>query len=603
MPTAKHSATALLRNIIYPNYQLYAVAGNGKLTPEKTLVRCVLHTFSWLRARFRELECPTELVCPAPEESESVAFADFKSFELNVGYTLEIVCLQDEKVWTLRLMEPDRGATLTDGTKRAPVAGRIFETNIAFRLFDNKVECGFKTVISEREDTSEPCEVFRYALIRNLVEDKHIGLSHGAYRLGYEPLTLASAKDAQKLAKWLRDDRRMLPAVVLVQPDADEKSAPPPINFAKSEFSNILLAPIPTLPPIILSPVTPLPPKVPKKREQVGDWVPDVETAKRWRVAMGYAQVFALPSKYILELTKGGFPCKPGDVLFAEPQFSGEVVNMRGETDAQIDARITNYPVNKPIRYGNVMFVTEAKIVDLQAKIAGSSSREEMFADFELQKAALRNNFEEKQRENGLEIIALEKKFNSEREKREKAEAKSAQMQRDIDETAEKHSRELRRRDAEIEYLHSKESRPKKPQELAAWAAERFGEQLAIIDGNRIKWSDVGDVDLLCDALEYLATEYRGNLLGEISDDEMRMACSVKYGRGFDVSPVTGTTPDVYYNDYHVTYNGAERLLDRHLRFGNKAEYLIRIYFFYDKERKLLVIGSLPGHLRTVTYS
>ncbi|MDR0838910.1 MAG: hypothetical protein LBN99_04635 [Oscillospiraceae bacterium] len=573
MPTERHRPTALLPNRIFPSYQLFATAGNGKLAPEKTLVRCVLHAFAWLRGRFRELERPTELVCAPPEESAGVSFADFKSFELNVGYKIETVCLQEEKAWALRLTEPDPGATLTDGTTRAAVAGRIFETNIAFRLIESKVECGFKTVVSEPEGTAEPCEVFRYALVRSLIEDAQIGLSHGAYPLRAEPLSAANAKDAQKLTKWLRDDRRMLPAVVLVEADAGEKPAPP-LNFAKLDFARVSLAPrLPAAPPV-----------APKKRE------PDVD----WSFAMGFAQVFTTTAEFLYTA---------GDTLLVEPQFSGEVVNVRGEPDARLRERVKNYPVGKPIKYGSVMFVTEAKIVELEARIAADSSRGEMLADFELQKAALRDSFGEKQRQRDLEFIALEKKLASERGRREKEEKKTAELLRNIDEISEKHSRDLRRRDAEIAFLRSKAARPKKPQELAAWAAERFAGQLEVFDSNRIKWGEIGDVELFCDALDYLAAEYLANLLGELPEDEMNDASSVKYNRGFDVGLVTGTSPEVYHGDYHINYGGAERLLDRHLRVGNRTENLLRVYFFFDKERRLIVIGSLPGHLPTVSYS
>ena len=41
--------------------------------------------------------------------------------------------------------------------------------------------------------------------------------------------------------------------------------------------------------------------------------------------------------------------------------------------------------------------------------------------------------------------------------------------------------------------------------------------------------------------------------------------------------------------------------LDFHLRVGNDAEYLLRIYFLHDDKKKRIVVGSLPRHLRVVT--
>ena len=41
--------------------------------------------------------------------------------------------------------------------------------------------------------------------------------------------------------------------------------------------------------------------------------------------------------------------------------------------------------------------------------------------------------------------------------------------------------------------------------------------------------------------------------------------------------------------------------LDYHLRVGSDPENLLRIYFLHDDKKKLIVVGSLPRHLRTVT--
>lgn len=44
-----------------------------------------------------------------------------------------------------------------------------------------------------------------------------------------------------------------------------------------------------------------------------------------------------------------------------------------------------------------------------------------------------------------------------------------------------------------------------------------------------------------------------------------------------------------------------ESPLDFHLRVGNDAENLLRIYFLHDDEKRLIVVGPLPKHLRAVT--
>ena len=56
------------------------------------------------------------------------------------------------------------------------------------------------------------------------------------------------------------------------------------------------------------------------------------------------------------------------------------------------------------------------------------------------------------------------------------------------------------------------------------------------------------------------------------------------------------------FRSYKIGPKGkpVEVLLDMHLKVGIGKENLIRIYFYYDKEKDLVVVGSLPYHLKSV---
>ena len=89
----------------------------------------------------------------------------------------------------------------------------------------------------------------------------------------------------------------------------------------------------------------------------------------------------------------------------------------------------------------------------------------------------------------------------------------------------------------------------------------------------------------------------------------MKQRCMQKYGRPFDVVPVSEATRQMYAAEYKIKYyigykgKPIESLLDYHLRVGKDNAGLLRIYFLYDKEKKLIVVGALPRHLRTVSYN
>jgi len=93
-----------------------------------------------------------------------------------------------------------------------------------------------------------------------------------------------------------------------------------------------------------------------------------------------------------------------------------------------------------------------------------------------------------------------------------------------------------------------------------------------------------------------------------IDEEEMNNRCTQKYGRPFDVVPSAGVSGVRYPKEYKIKYylghkgKPVESLLDYHLRVGNDNERQLRVYFLYDNEKKLIVVGSLPEHLPTVMF-
>ena len=115
-------------------------------------------------------------------------------------------------------------------------------------------------------------------------------------------------------------------------------------------------------------------------------------------------------------------------------------------------------------------------------------------------------------------------------------------------------------------------------------------------------------MDLICDALDFLATDYWDNRYLRIPDHEMNRRCSEKYGRRFEIKPTGENTINFTPGQYKIKYfnnlrtrKPMESGLDYHLRVGSDPENLLRIYFLHDDKKKLIVVGSLPKHLKAVT--
>ncbi|WP_420725956.1 hypothetical protein [Hwanghaeella sp. LZ110] len=63
----------------------------------------------------------------------------------------------------------------------------------------------------------------------------------------------------------------------------------------------------------------------------------------------------------------------------------------------------------------------------------------------------------------------------------------------------------------------------------------------------------------------------------------------------------SGARSGEFGDEYFVDYNGRKRELVKHLKKGNDKDQrnCLRIYFFWDEEDQVVVIGYLPAHLRT----
>lgn len=166
-----------------------------------------------------------------------------------------------------------------------------------------------------------------------------------------------------------------------------------------------------------------------------------------------------------------------------------------------------------------------------------------------------------------------------------------------------------------IEYYQDKLFKNKRPKNLKSMSkritnnfrdniflTKRAKDELESTPGENV------DIDKLCDAVEYLATEYWNYLYRGWSEEKVKKDASQKYGRVFEVAPNHDTSMKQFKSDYTIKYfknewNGKlkESFMDWHLKVGVKQEYLIRIYFLLDNDKKLIVIGSLPKHLKTAS--
>ena len=639
---ANKNGEMLLPEVSYETYQLYAIAGeegieNGKR--EEVFINCVLEAAAWLWKRYKRDKIPEQLKLPDPDDPEKVrvfikSFSpeSLTSFSLNEGYTLDIIWLPEIWVWTLRLIEPDQGGRKgSEMEDREAVSGRSFESNVAFRITEEGVECGFKTIVAEPEPDEgdlKECEVHRYSFIKRLAENKNIGLRQSKWKLWESAYRITSPRCESKLIEWIVSEKRMAPLVIVYEyenePGPEVKNNNSKGILSQTEKLKMLEnISIPGNPIFVIEGVEgpskdggSIFPEGSLSDQKVNKMISGLPEKR-----MGYAQFFIIPAA-----AQQGFKVrlkdiideKPdnGDVLIIDPKKFGLGARRFKYKDIKSDTKgvkkaILDYTYkftkDKKIEFGQCMFLAEAEAKVSEKILNANQSMEKLKEYYEKEIEAIKGEHRREIGDIHYEIIKQEKERKGPSEKKKKSSENTESLKKTIEEMKAGRKKALEERDMIVDWARTIESRPTKPEEIPVWAEDRFAETMILhkraqdcLRSGKVKKNDL---KLVCDALEYLATEYFRFSFSEdkekIGKPDRDRYCDMKYGRPFgDVTPLTDVTARTH-RDYIVEYvpEGAtepiKARLDLHLRTAGD----LRIYFFYDEDRKKIVIGYLPDHL------
>lgn len=605
----KYQPIKLLKTVSFPTYQLYAEVENKKIDAQTALKIAVAETFSWLRTRFRAFEeIPAEMILPEPDQHLDIKEDDIRSFRINEGYVVDVVYIKEKGIWALNLIEPDLG-TKSDNLEqeRQPVTGRVFETNIAFRIFNNTLECGFKTICSEPIGTQTPCEAFRVSVVKTMVRNKELGLRQECAIIE-KPHTLDSVDKIKRIAGYIRDEERQLPLVVV----SEYMNAPDLFEFFKSleqEKGGLKTSLLGSLETIV--------------KENIENGVVELPTklGDLAKLCMGFAHFYILPAKSVdlfNEKTKSNHPLSNGDAVIFFPTacekrdcfFKREEICRDQQAFFQtVREIITHYPMRKTMHFGNVKFIKEARGEEQQTMIDMGESKDDLVRAFNIKLENEQSKHAEESANLRRALSDADKRVERLKVEINEVKAEKKSLLEKLDENAARLKDSDNSRKQEYTQRVMLLNRPAKPEETAVWVEKYFDDRL-ILHSNAVgllKKLTAAEVDmpLICDCIEFLATEHRDYLLRKINQDEMNTRCSEKYGRPFIVTPSGENCIKAHPREYKIKYGKSfknkpvETPLDQHLKIGIDSADLIRIYFLYDTENKLIVIGSLPKHLST----
>lgn len=597
----------LLKNKLYPTYQLHAYMSNKKTAPQDGLRLAGLVTMDWLRQRLGDY-APEELL-RLPEPSAYLESDDtcLPSLHISSGFLIDIVSLPERGIWTLQITEPDLGSDPGNPAQtRQAVPGRVIETNVGFKIVGTQLECGFQTVISDPEGTPQQAEVYRLAFIRRLVDNPDFGLKQ-CTKLTHEPAHISTVEQLKSLTSVWKKHENHIPCVVFTH--TRESSAPvPTVQQLSSSFG----FPSQGFPPIPLE-------QFPIKEMTTTKLPYDVEQFAKYGVTFCRSYILndSLFERFVAMV---GISAKPGDIVVLEPICFGGKISVfpykpstlrREETMEMLKNELYSYSRGKLVSFGAIEFLADAREGLLRSTAAAKQQSAET-SDLWAQKLALNDaKWKDTLQKKESAYYALEEQLERQREYQERLKKEKEQLRLDQDAERQRFDRLLANKEEEIAYLKRKLSQPKEHSKIALWVEEYFAGRLRMhpkaIGLLEDKSARSIDVELICDALDFLATDYWERRYSRITTEEMNSRCSEKYGRPFEVKPTGTTTIEFTPSQYKVKYfpgalgKPVESPLDFHLGVGNDPENLLRIYFLHDDEKKLIVVGSLPRHLRAVT--
>ena len=589
----------------FPVFQLRADMANRKTKIEDGLRLAALTTVKWLRERVNIETNDFLSDYPEPEDYLDVPADEIPSMHLDGGSKIDIFSDIGNGIWSLRMTECWK-LPREDGEEEEKCG--LMDTDIGFRVVGKRLECGFRVVLSNLSEKEPPKWDWMPGIVERLADHPQFGLTREA-KLDGAVRTIKTVTELKILLKELGARTRNVP-IVIFMPEA--KSC-----YAVGAPSSFLLkdVQIPAPSALFQNGSLQLPDK-PTYLQSAGQAYDRAGIAKKFRF---YCTVYEVPDKLFSPLAWGANReiLGAGDILVQPLHGDSSCVilpyyankSRQEQNLEQLKKDILSHVWTRDYDFGDVIFQPDAEKLEYNKIFARMEAADASVERWKKRAASTETACREKLQEKDNEIAALKQQVERMRKYQERIEAEKEQMRAQDSEELKEARRLLRERDEDITYLQRKLDQPKAFEDIPAWVEKHFNGKLLLhpraVGLLRSKQAKGVDVSLVCDALDFLATDYWSGRYERMP--RMLDNCSFKYGRPFTVEAIGQTTikytPTQYMIKYFSNANGdlVDSPLDYHLRVGNDTENLLRIYFLHDDKNKLIVVGSLPRHLRAVS--
>lgn len=524
---------------------------------EQTLSDAAGVALDWLASKF-----------PAPLPASARARRSFNADEH--GQTLQVVSIPEAGLWSARLMQPDAPSPYGD---REAVAGRTWTTELSLAADGGSVRVGMRVLCASLPFTQAPIVLTRPRVVLDLAARFSV---RDVRPVMPEPWRLQGEDDLPRLFSLLTDPHRSLPVYMLTQPDSYRLGMNvKPYLLDESHLARKLqgLGHVVTM-PRDLNPV----------------WTKMV--GKPWSAFMGAVRTYR-PRLNLENDAPTNHPLALADRILAFDR-DGEVAE-EAFTSFLVEQAFV-YAATKPIDWKPCVFHADA--LQREAEIARTRAKDDQ--DWKLL-------YEQ-------EITALSKRA-------EEAEGLADSYADDVDnlknQLAEAEE-ENRRLGHYIETLRAQvEAKTGKPADAAVVIPDDYDSLPEWVEANLagrlllhpraergLKDAQFEDVPLVYKALLALGTQYRNMRLRSADDDGPKLAWEQQLRElsleceGSITKERAGEEGDTYFVKYPLG-TVRNQFLDLHLRKGKTKDdrVCLAIYFFWDDDKRRVVVGWLPSHL------
>ncbi len=540
--------TPLSSSYMYRSFQLIANLDLEKMSPDEAFDYASTLVYGWAKRKF------AKIFINLPYKKENLELK-------RDGVELGVIYEPDSGCFILRAIHPDGG-----------VPGRIWIIDV--QLNKSETACLFAVRLSvsslksctERVPFSVPHFVWKIA--------ENIGISDGE-KFSQCPHVIETQDDVKRFVEYLESADRSVPVVLLTPCKAFHEGIYGDFmldadTIAKDLFGFAHIY------------------KITKEANAILDGF----AGRQWSAFNGAVRTY-YPGLSFLESD-----------LYQHPLLTRQAIAIRNiredeETDGcmhDVEEYIQSYVVKRRILWDekNVQFYLAARQNKLlEERKASVQSKEELIELFEAQL--------EQEQQKSDEYAALAESYAMDYEacKAENEQQRQLIVQLKNRVTSLRQTLETKVGDADGQevllngtYL-----------DMSDWIEQYYPGRIMLTSRaiRSLKEACYADTKLVYKCLKLLATSYYDYRTGIKTYEEFTRECKAVDSGLEERGAITDVAAGMEGETYFVQYRGKKRKLERHLAKGSSKDrrYCLRIYFFWDAEDQVVVIGDLPYHLDT----